>query len=80
MMMEVCDGTSIDAFEVGARVRHRRHRELVGRVQAHEIHRETRKLSAVPYKVYWDDDAKACAVLGWMYLYPPHESLERAPA
>lgn len=78
MRMEVCDGTAIDAFEVGARVRHRRHPELVGVVKAHEIHRESGKLSAAPYKVYWDDDAKAFALLGWMYLYPAHESLEPA--
>lgn len=64
-----------DLFKPKTRVRHKKHPVLVGRIQNLE-YSEPGKLSPLPYKVYWDDDAKAAQLLGNFWLYPPHEFLE----
>jgi len=67
-------GTTIELLPIGARVRHKR-TGLLGKVVGYERH-ESGKKSALPYKVYWDDNDIAAKQLGWLFIYPAHESLE----
>lgn len=76
-MVELVDGTEIELIPVQSRVRHKKN-GLVGTIMSHE-YAAPGKLSAIPYKVYWDDDAQAVRLMGWMYLYPCYEFLEVLP-
>jgi hypothetical protein len=59
----------------GARVRHRRHPELTGRIKCHEWN-ERGVLSSIPYNVAWDDNSRACDLLGWFYIYAADTTVE----
>ena len=74
-MTKCADGVERDLFPVGTKVRHTTHTQLTGEVVAHEM-TQPGVPSAAPYRVYWDTE-EATRVLGWMWLYPAHESLER---
>lgn len=58
----------------GARVRHKRHPELTGRVERFEAHSPGR-LSMIPLTVYWEQE-DAGKKLGWFAIYQSPESLE----
>lgn len=68
------DGTDAYLTE-GTRVRHRRHPELVGTVHGLERKRDG-SVSAIPYSVAWDNDGRACDVLGWFYHWGTDHGLE----
>lgn len=59
----------------GVRVRHKRHPELVGRIDHYE-YRDRGKLSSLPFCVYWDDSDLAHRLLGMFFIYPSHKSLQ----
>lgn len=62
----------------GARVRHVRYPDLTGTIKAHEW-TDREHISPIPYNVAWDDNSRACDVLGWMFIYACVEDLERLP-
>lgn len=58
----------------GVSVTHRRYPNLRGRIVGYEYHTNG-KLSALPIKVYWDEQDSARDLLGWFWIYPAAESL-----
>ena len=62
----------------GARVRSIRHPELTGRIKHYEWNAPG-VLSPIPYCIGWDDSARACEVLGWLFVYAGPDGVERAP-
>lgn len=72
------DGTDA-LLEPGTRVRHRRHPGLVGRIKC--VERKTNgEPSGIPYNVRWDNDGRACDVLGWFYIYATDFGIEAVDA
>ncbi len=76
MGVECSDGVVRDLFPVGTKVRHKKHPSLTGKVVAHEMQKPGIP-SAMPYNVYWDQESEAVRLLGWFWIYPVHENLER---
>ena len=76
MKQETMDGMVIDPFPLGMRIRHKKC-GLTGKIAGHEMH-ECGKLSAIPYKVSWDDPHAAFQQLGILNFYQCHEFLELA--
>ena len=68
-------GDTINVLPVGTRVRHKKHRNLKGKIVAHEYH-EGGKISPLPYKVYWDNGDLAARLIGFMSIYPTVGSVE----
>lgn len=79
MLREICDGTTAEILDVGVRVRLVRHTEITGTISAHEVQKESGKLSAIPYKIAWDNDDAAYRVLGWLFLYATTDMVEQIP-
>lgn len=61
----------------GDRCRSIRHPELTGTIKHYE-HHERGWLSPMPYCVGWDDSSRACALLGWLFVYASDASVEAA--
>ena len=59
----------------GDRVRSIQHPELTGVIKHYEYH-ERGWLSPIPYCIGWDDSARACAVLGWLFVYASDAGVE----
>ena len=75
--MKVADGTELEPFRVGQRVRHRAS-GLIGIINAWEWNGPG-VLSVVPYTIVWDDDDKARSALGTYRIYATHDMLEALP-
>lgn len=63
----------------GAKIRHRRHPELTGRINCIEWC-EPGVPSAIPYNVVWDDNRRALNLLGSFWIYQGDDSVERIGA
>jgi len=72
------DGSSA-LLQPGTRVRHRRHPELTGHVSRIERQRDGNP-SSIPYRMSWDDDGRACDLLGWFYIYATDHGIEAIDA
>lgn len=75
MTLEPRQRSSAELLPVGARIRHRRHPELTGRIKAHEYNRPG-VLSPIPYCIEWDSSGRACDMLGWFFVYATDETVE----
>lgn len=81
-----CPEHGRDAIEAkllppGTRIRHVRHPELTGHIRAWEwTDRSKGLISPIPYLIGWDNDGRACDVLGWFFVYSGPESVEPIPA
>ena len=68
------DGIEFEVIPIGARVRHKEHKELKGRIYSHEFCKG--KYSALPYSVEWDNYELARNLLGMLPCWPRLESIE----
>ena len=78
---EASDGKVLELLPVGTRVRHKKHPELVGQIVAYEYCDDgtvTKKVSPLPYKVYWDNSDLAHDLIGWFAIYPCMSEIEPA--
>jgi hypothetical protein len=78
-MTRLMDGRDVELLPPGTRVRHKEHPELTGELVCWEYH-ESGLVSAIPYKVYWDDQARANAMLGILSIYQLDSQVEAVPA
>lgn len=68
----MCDTT---VLAIGMRIRHVRHPELIGEITDYEW-QKSGVLSALPYKVRWDDDDRAYRLLGLWQIWPAASMVE----
>lgn len=66
--IEASNGEILECLPKGTRVRHYKHRDIIGEIVGYEYH-ESGKISPVPYKVYWDNSDEAFDKLGFMNIY-----------
>jgi hypothetical protein len=77
-VFEVADGTTIVPLPIGARIRSVRRPHLTGRIEGYEWNAPG-VLSAIPYRIAWDDSSRACDELGWFWFYAIPEGIEALP-
>lgn len=66
--MKLADGRELRLLPVGTRVRHVQHSALTGRIAGIEMNGPG-VASAIPYRVDWDDPARAADLAGWLNCY-----------
>jgi len=76
---KLADGTECLLLAEGTRIRHVGHKHLTGRICAIEMCSINGVPNSIPYKVEWDDDAKAKKLLGIFRIYQDHKCIERSP-
>ena len=69
------DDTAGTILPEGTRVRSIEHPELTGYIK-HWEYNAPGILSTIPYCIGWDDSARACAELGWFFVYASDRSVE----
>jgi hypothetical protein len=79
MNTTLADGTTIDLIPRGCRVRHISQHDLTGEIEGYE-HCRDGVLSAIPYRIRWDDPSEAHRRLGMFYFYGCGDSVERLNA
>ena len=67
-------GEVLKLLPVRTRVRHRKHKHLVGEIIHYEWYRYG-VVSPMPYCVHWEDNSLAAKLLGFMFVYPCRDDL-----
>lgn len=62
-------GETFALLPEGTRIRSKSHPHLTGVIKHYEWHVETNTISPIPYCIGWDDSDRACAELGWFFVY-----------
>lgn len=64
----------IQALPVGAKIRHAAHEHLTGVVDGHEW-KVRGILSAIPYRIRWDNEGEARRLLGIFFFWGTEQSI-----
>ena len=67
-------GEIMELLPVGARIHHKEHSELTGKI-AHYEYCSSGKVSPLPYCVHWDNPLLAYELLGFFNIYPTVDSI-----